>query len=252
MPKENVGAWESCKQSCQTGKTGLLCSLTSKSDLRSTLIVQYVHPGPSTISVSSSPIAGGTVVGRSDQQIFEPGKTFETGFAETLFVERTQPTAQVDVAVNASGYSCSDTWKANETVILPDSWHYDLGAPVQLHGKCSLIALTGDSGASTRFFTAPVTGNYRISVHTESPWCQNCYTYVVQLFVSPDLPSNQADPLDHSVNDTQKKDGNWDTKVEQNLHSGDSVWLKACPCGDEHCTPVETTLTKAVVEIRRP
>ena len=122
---------------------------------------------------------------------------------------------------------------------------------MQLHGKCELIPLTGEAQTSDRLFTAATSGHYRIAVHTDGPLCLACYDFVMQLFVSAHMPGDQDEPLRHSLISTENKSANWDDEVEQWMHEGDSVWLKACPCGGEHCPPVETSITHAEVNITR-
>jgi hypothetical protein len=131
--------------------------------------------------------------------------------------------------------------------------HYHLikALPISLSG-CVIVPLSEDERTSSgSFFTASAKGDYRLSINTNGPECPTCYDFVMQLYSSANPPVSE-EPLRHSLLSESNKSANWDDVVDVSMKQGDSLWLRACPCGNNHCQgPVNTEVTDAVVDIDR-
>lgn len=252
VPEANVKAWQSCKQLCSanTGNSGFRCLFVNEEANDATLIVQT---GPSAVVIDNTQIAGGTF---GDRSVLSQGTGLGAGTTRSVLVQRSGNTV-VNVVMNASGYSCQAQWSQqmiSPPPPVPTSWHAHLNSPRQITSSgCVSLALDGGDGTvSTRFFRAPEKGDYLVSVHTEGPYCPECYDVVMQLFASANAPTDQTQPLRHSAITTTNKVANWDDQVTISMQKGDGLWLSACPCGDEHCQGgLNTAVTQATVEIER-
>jgi hypothetical protein len=253
VPEANVHAWESCKQLCAThgGSSGLYCQFVNQDQTEATLLVQT---GPTQVTIESTQMSGAKM---SDNSLLAKNTTLAPGTSRKVIVERDSQSTNARVAINGSGYTCDAVWAGQAPAPPPPvqtRWRARLNQPMHLTSSgCISLALTDDNGSlSTRFFDAPTEGEYQVTVHSEGPFCPECYYLLMELYKADNPATNINDAIMTSPISTDTKAANWDGDMTVHLKQGEGLKLRACPCGNEHCKGnINSAVSLATVDIQK-